>query len=81
MTTSLAIPPEVYDALLQGLYDGVRTNLRLGNLPLALLCSREIKEKVINFIRTSDLTIFVTTLDEIDPMIPVMQVGVWEFRS
>ena len=80
-TTSLAIPPDVYDALLQGLYDGVRTNLSIGNLPLALLCSREIKEKVINFIRTSDLTIFVTTLDEIDPMIPVMQVGVWEFRS
>jgi type III secretion protein V len=79
-TTSLAMPPDLYDLLLQGLYDGVRTNIQVGSLPLALLCSREIKEKVISFIRATDLMLFVTTLDEIDPTVPVMQVGVWDFR-
>ena len=80
-STSIAMPPDLYDLLLQGLYDGVRTNLQVGSLPLALLCSREIKEKVISFIRASDVMLFVTTLDEIEPTVSVMQVGVWQFRQ
>jgi hypothetical protein len=47
---------------------------------VALLCSREVKEKVISFVRISGLKIFVTTLDEIDPAFPVMQMGVWDAR-
>jgi hypothetical protein len=72
--------PELYDALLQGLYAAVRPTLHMGSMPIALLCSREIKEKVISFVRISGLKIFVTTLDEIDPTFPVMQMGVWEAR-
>jgi type III secretion protein V len=79
-STSLAMAPELYDALLQGLYAAVRPTLQMGSLPIALLCSREIKEKVISFVRVSGLKIFVTTLDEIDPAFPVMQMGVWEAR-
>ena len=39
-----------------------------------------MKEKVISFVRLSGLNLFVTTLDEVDPSFPVMQVGVWETR-
>jgi type III secretion protein V len=79
-STSLAMAPELYDSLLQGLYAVVRPTLQSGCLPIALLCSREVKEKVISFVRISGLKIFVTTLDEIDPAFPVMQMGVWDAR-
>jgi type III secretion protein V len=79
-STSLAMAPELYDALLQGLFASIRPTLQAGALPIALLCSREVKEKVISFVRMSGLTIFVTTLDEIDPTFPVMQMGVWDAR-
>lgn len=80
-TTSLAMAPELYDSLYQGLHVLLRPTLHMGNLPIALLCSREIKEKVISFVRISGLHLFVTTLDEVDPSFPVMQIGVWEARS
>lgn len=76
--TSIAMAPELYDTLLQGLYKVVRPTLQGGCLPVALLCSREVKEKVISFVRMSGLQIFVTTLDEVDPSFPVMQIGVWD---
>ena len=79
-TTSLAMAPELYDSLYQGLHVLLRPTLHMGNLPIALLCSREIKEKVISFVRISGLHLFVTTLDEVDPSFPVMQIGVWEAR-
>jgi flagellar biosynthesis component FlhA len=79
-TTSLAMAPELYDTLLRGLYSVVRPTLAAGCLPVALLCSRDIKEKVIAFVRMSGLRVFVTTLDEIDPAFPVMQIGVWDAK-
>jgi type III secretion protein V len=79
-TTSLAMAPELYDTLLRGLYAVVRPTLQAGCLPVALLCSRDIKEKVISFVRMSGLQVFVTTLDEIDPSFPVMQIGVWDAK-
>ena len=66
-TTSLAMAPELYDELLKGLCEVIKPTLRAGSLPIALLCSREIKEKVISFVRMSGLKVFVTTLEEIDP--------------
>lgn len=77
-TTSIAMAPELYDTMLKGLYKVVRPTLHGGCLPVALLCSREVKEKVISFVRMSGLQIFVTTLDEVDPSFPVMQIGVWD---
>ncbi len=77
-STSLAMPPELYDSLLRGLYAAVKPTLQAGALPIALLCSRDIKEKVISFVRMSGVSVFVTTLDEIDPAFPVMQMGVWD---
>jgi len=79
-TTSLAMAPELYDELLKGLYEVIKPTLRAGSLPIALLCSREIKEKVISFVRMSGLRVFVTTLEEIDPSFPVTQIGVWSVR-
>jgi hypothetical protein len=55
--------------------------LQSGSLSVALLCSREIKEKVISFVRMSGLRVFVTTLEEIDPAFPVTQIGVWNARA
>lgn len=77
-TTSLAMAPELYDTLLRGLFEVVRPTLQAGCLPVALLCSRDVKEKVISFVRMSGLQVFVTTLDEVDPSFPVMQIGVWD---
>jgi type III secretion protein V len=79
-TTSLAMAPELYDALYQGLHTLLKPTLQMGTISVALLCSREVKEKVISFVRLSGLNLFVTTLDEVDPSFPVMQVGVWETR-
>jgi type III secretion protein V len=79
-TTSLAMAPELYDNLLKGLYEVVKPTLQAGSIPIALLCSREIKEKVIAFVRMSGLRVFVTTLEEVDPAFPVTQVGVWSAR-
>jgi type III secretion protein V len=80
-TTSLAMAPDLYDTLLQGLYEVVKPTLQSGSLSVALLCSREIKEKVISFVRMSGLRVFVTTLEEIDPAFPVTQIGVWNARA
>jgi flagellar biosynthesis component FlhA len=77
-TTSLAMAPDLYDTLLRGLHAVVRPTLQAGCLPVALLCSRDVKEKVISFVRMSGLRVFVTTLDEVDPSFPVMQIGVWD---
>jgi len=79
-TNSLAMAPELYDELLKGLYEVIKPTLRAGSLPIALLCSRDIKEKVISFVRMSGLKVFVTTLEEIDPSFPVAQIGVWSVR-
>jgi type III secretion protein V len=79
-TSSLAMAPDLYDTLLRGLYAVVRPTLQAGCLPIALLCSRDVKEKVIAFVRMSGLQVFVTTLDEIDPSFPVMQIGVWDAK-
>ena len=79
-TNSLAMAPELYDMMLQGLFAVAKPTLQSGCLPVALLCSREIKEKVISFVRMSGLRIFVTTLDEIDPSFPVSQIGIWDAR-
>ncbi|MEY4699876.1 MAG: hypothetical protein RL326_63 [Pseudomonadota bacterium] len=79
-TTALAMPPEQYDGLFQGLHSLLRPAFSGGILPIALLCSKDVKEKVISFVRVTGLNLFVTTLDEVDPAFPVMQVGVWKMR-
>ncbi len=80
-STTLAMAPDIYDNLLQGIHQLLRPARNMGTLPIALLCSREVKEKVISFVRMSGLNVFVTTLDEVDPSFPVMQIGVWHVRG
>lgn len=79
--TSLAIAPDVYDSLFKGLHTILRPILQAGVLPVAILCSRDIKERVISFVRISGMNLFVTTLEEVDPAFPVTQVAVWNTRS
>lgn len=79
--TSFAIAPDVYDSLFKGLHTILRPMMQMGVLPVALLCSREIKERVISFVRISGMNLFVTTLEEVDPAFPVTQVEVWSHRS
>lgn len=78
--TNLAIDPELYDSLFKELHSILRPTMHFGVLPVALLCSREIKEKVISFVRVSGMHLFVTTLEEVDPSFPVKQVEVWNAR-
>lgn len=77
---NLAIDPQLYDSLFKELHAILKPTMQMGVMPVALLCSREIKEKVISFVRVSGMHLFVTTLEEIDPSFPVKQVEVWSVR-
>jgi flagellar biosynthesis component FlhA len=73
----LALDDNALDALLRGLSDVLRPILEGGILPVALLCSRESKEKVLSITRMCAQPLFVTTFEELDPSVPVQQVGYW----
>ena len=65
------------DALLAGLSRVLRPTLDQGILPVALLCSNDLKEKVLSITRMTKHSLFVTTFEELDPSVPVQQVGMW----
>ena len=73
----LALDDDILDGLLRGLSDVLKPILEDGVVPVALLCSREIKEKVLSITRMCAQPLFVTTFEELDPSVPVQQVGYW----
>ena len=76
-----ALPLAMDDADLSALHNGLssvlRPSLEGGVIPIALLCSQELKEKALAFVRMYTHPLFVTTFEELDPSVPVQQVGVW----
>jgi type III secretion protein V len=73
----VAVEAPVLDALLAGLSRVLRPTLDQGILPVALLCSNDLKEKVLSITRMTRHSLFVTTFEELDPSVPVQQVGTW----
>ena len=73
----VAVEAPVLDALLAGLSRVLRPTLDQGILPVALLCSNDLKEKVLSITRMTKHSLFVTTFEELDPSVPVQQVGMW----
>jgi type III secretion protein V len=73
----VAVEAPVLDALLAGLSRVLRPALDQGILPVALLCSNDLKEKVLSITRMTKHSLFVTTYEELDPSVPVQQVGTW----
>ncbi|MFM1849160.1 MAG: hypothetical protein RL417_2634 [Pseudomonadota bacterium] len=73
----LAIEPDALErfaAELDALVGPVRQR---GLLPIAVLCSRELRHKVLSFMRTSNRRVKVVTFEELDPAIGIEPVGVW----
>jgi type III secretory pathway component EscV len=73
----VAVEATVLDELINGLATVLKPTLDQGSLPIALLCSHDIKEKVLSITRMTKHALFVTTFEELDPSVPVQQVGVW----
>jgi type III secretion protein V len=73
----LALEDGDLSALHNGLSAVLRPSLEGGVLPVALLCPQELKEKVLSFVRMYTHPLFVTTFEELDPSVPVQQIGVW----
>ena len=73
----VAVEAPVLDALMQGLASVLKPTLEQGILPIALLCSNEVKEKVLSITRMTKHSLFVTTFEELDPSVAVQQIGMW----
>jgi len=73
----VAVDAAVLDELMQGLSNVLKPVLEQGILPIALLCSNEVKEKVLSITRMTKQSLFVTTFEELDPSISVQQIGMW----
>jgi len=73
----VSVEAPTLDALIGGLAAVLKPTLDQGILPIALLCSSEVREKVISITRMTRNRLFVTTFEELDPSVPVQQVGIW----
>jgi flagellar biosynthesis component FlhA len=73
----VSVEPLTLDALMSGLAAVLKPTLDQGILPVALLCSSEVREKVVAITRMTRNLLFVTTFEELDPSVPVQQVGMW----
>jgi flagellar biosynthesis component FlhA len=73
----VAVEAPVLDGLIQGLSNVLKPTLDQGILPIALLCSNEVKEKVLSITRMTKHSLFVTTFEELDPSVSVQQIGMW----
>lgn len=73
----LAIEPEAFDALSDGLRSMVTPLSRRGLLPVSILCRSELRHVVFSFLHGINSSVGVVTFDELDPQITVEQVGIW----
>jgi flagellar biosynthesis protein FlhA len=76
----LAVELEVFEALKLGLDRVVRPALDLGATPIALLCAQDLRLKVQSLLRSTARRMFVASYEELEPGIPVEQVGIWELE-
>lgn len=73
----LVMDPDVLErcsATLDSLLAPVRQR---GMLPVSILCGREVRHKVVSFLRSANVDLGVVTFDELDPTVGVEPVAVW----
>ena len=73
-----SLEQEVLDALRGGLRAVVDPMAARGLLPVAVLCSPDLRHKVSSFLRVSQRFVGVVTSDELDPELAIEPAGVWE---
>jgi type III secretory pathway component EscV len=73
----VALEADVYEALVSGLQMVLKPALELGIVPVAVVCASELRDKVISLARACGRSVFVVSFEELDPAIPVEQVGTW----
>jgi len=78
----LALEDGVSQALTRGLDLLLRPALEMGVVPVAVLCNREQRSKVASLLWGTKRTALVLAFEDLDPSIPVEQVGMWslDFR-
>lgn len=74
---ALAIAPPEFEGLLAGLSAAVRPVLDVGVTPVAIVCGADLRAKVLTLLRSTVRPLFVISFEELDPFIPVEQVGLW----
>lgn len=77
----LAIEPRLLEALLMGLQDLLHPIKRYGIPPISILCRSEIRPKIVNFLRTTEVQAPVLAFDELEPGIDLEQLGIWGLRE
>ncbi len=77
----LAIEGSTFEALSLGLQSVLKSVFEFGTVPVAILCSSEIRDKVLSLARGLARPLFVVSYEELDPVIPVEQIGTWELAS
>jgi type III secretion protein V len=74
----LALENGMFEALCSGLERVVKPALDHGATPVCLLCSQDIRVKVLSLIRSASRRLFVASYEELDVGMSVEQIGMWE---
>jgi type III secretion protein V len=74
----LAVEASVFDALSAGLNTVLRPAFDLGVVPVAVICSADLRDKVLSVTRATARSLFVLSFEDLDPAIPVEQIGTWQ---
>jgi flagellar biosynthesis component FlhA len=77
----LAIEDGTFEALSSGLHAVLKSAFELGAVPVAILCSSEVRDKVLSLARGLTRPLFVLSYEELDPVMLVEQIGTWELVS
>lgn len=76
----LAIEDDVFEALRSGLERVVKPALDQGITPVCLLCSQDIRVKVLSLLRSASRRLFVASYEELEAGMAVEQIGTWELE-
>jgi type III secretion protein V len=76
----LALEQDMFEALRSGLERVVRPALDHGITPVCLLCSQDIRVKVLSLLRAASRRLFVASYEELEAGMAVEQIGTWELE-
>jgi type III secretion protein V len=74
----LAMDDRTFEALSAGLQTVLKSAFEFGAVPVAILCSSEVRAKVLSLARGLTRPLFVLSYEELDPVTVVEQIGTWE---
>jgi type III secretion protein V len=76
----LALEQDMFEALRSGLERVVKPALDHGITPVCLLCSQDIRVKVLSLLRSASRRLFVASYEELEAGMSVEQIGMWELE-